>query len=222
MLAALAGGEAMTAGEVAAKAGLARADRVDDAVEARQERRGAEGRARLPARVRPDRDTVLARRVASLAARRWTADLRRRTLRGDGTPPQLHLPALPRGADLGQHQRDRERQPAPGGAPREERRARPRARPRRVLALALEVAPPRLRRPTRSAIAAASANPVRALRRARPARSSSTNASMLASASAANSRSWPSSSASSNRRLRLSHSCWLHIRRSYARGDRAP
>ena len=129
-------------------------DRVDHADEARQERRGAEGRARLPARARPDRDTGRARRVASLAARRWTADLRRRTLPGDGTPAKLHLPALQGGADLRQHQRNRERQPAPGRTPRQERRARPDARARRVLALALEVARPRLRRPTRSAIAA--------------------------------------------------------------------
>ena len=49
VLAALAGGEAMTAGEVASKAGLAARDRLDDAVEARQVRRGGEGRARLPA-----------------------------------------------------------------------------------------------------------------------------------------------------------------------------
>jgi hypothetical protein len=48
-------------------------------------------------------------------------------------------------------------------------------------------------------------------------RSSSTNASILASASAASSRSCPWSSASSKRRLWLSHSCWLHICQSYAR-----
>ena len=53
VLAALAGGEAMTAGEVAKKTGLVPRDRLDDAVEARQDRRAAEGRARLPARAAP-------------------------------------------------------------------------------------------------------------------------------------------------------------------------
>src|SRR5579884_67024 len=81
---------------------------------------------------------------------RWRSD--RRALSTPGVRPDAgvgfrhgqtsepHLPALPRGSDLQQHQRGHVRQPAPGGAPGQERRRRPSARARRLLALALEVA----------------------------------------------------------------------------------
>ena len=85
VLAALAGGEAMTAGEVADKAGLARATvstTLSKLAKSGEVQKAERGYRRAPA---PTGDTVRARRVASLAARRWHA--------GDSFTSQLYRAA---------------------------------------------------------------------------------------------------------------------------------